>query len=518
MPRPPKPLDPDRSALHWLGYELRRWRIFRRMLQKELGQRINFSRAYISLVETGEDRPARQFVERCDHALRAGGALLAIFEYVEAEQAGAQLEIPALRAHAPRTELDCADDELPELSGEDEDQPADPRAPAGLATPESRLARDRWDAEVPGAQWPAHLDDARQSAVTLWDQDLVASKIDDQVATATTVVALRWLITPRDASASSDAGWRRVGLADVERLRSVRRRLKGLDNSSGGGAAFPMAVAYLRREVAPLLQGRYDEATGRALLAVTAELKLDVGWMAYDAGDQALASRYMTQALRLSHATDDRLFGGRVLAAMSHQALHLDRVALAVDLAQAARAGTKDVATPKATAMLATMEACAWARDGDANGCQAALGVGEQALSRSSSADAEPDWLDFDEGGLWGHAARAHRDLARFRETKQHARKAARYAERSISLCQASHGRTRAQRNAILATAHLQLGEVDAAAAVGTLIVVDAWQLHSNHVYGEVATLVDAIAPTSAHAAHDFLEQGRDLLVARRAS
>lgn len=238
--------------------------------------------------------------------------------------------------------------------------------------------------------------------------------------------------------------------------------------------------------------------------------------MAYDAGDQALASRYMSQALRLSHATDDRLFGGRVLAAMSHQALHLDRVALAVDLAQAARAGTTGVATPKATAMLASMEACARARDGDAKGCEVALQAGERALSRSSPADEEPDWLDFDEGGLWGHAARAHRDLARVKEAKRHARTAARYAEQAVALCQASHSRTRAQRNAILATAHLQLGEIDAAAAVGTLIVGDAWQLYSRHVDGEVARLVHALAPAKALAARDFLEQGRELLAARR--
>jgi len=39
----------------------------------------------------------------------------------------------------------------------------------------------------------------------------------------------------------------------------------------------------------------------------------------------------MIQALRLSHTAGDRSFGGRVLAAMSHQALYLGAVNEAID-------------------------------------------------------------------------------------------------------------------------------------------------------------------------------------------
>ena len=43
------------------------------------------------------------------------------------------------------------------------------------------------------------------------------------------------------------------------------------------------------------------------MFGVTAELTLDVGWMAYDNADHLLAADYMGHALRLSHAADDRL-------------------------------------------------------------------------------------------------------------------------------------------------------------------------------------------------------------------
>jgi hypothetical protein len=126
----------------------------------------------------------------------------------------------------------------------------------------------------------------------------------------------------------------------------MQASLKAIDDTHGGGVALPMAVEYLRGEVAPLLGGRYGDAVGRALFSATAEFTLGVGWMAYDAGKHGLAQRYMAQALRISHAADDRAFGGRILAAMSHQALHLGDVRHGLDFACAARAGTQGAVTP----------------------------------------------------------------------------------------------------------------------------------------------------------------------------
>ncbi|HEY2577590.1 MAG TPA: hypothetical protein VGI74_14885, partial [Streptosporangiaceae bacterium] len=106
------------------------------------------------------------------------------------------------------------------------------------------------------------------------------------------------------------------------------------------------------------------------------------------------------------------------------------------------------------------------------------------------------------------HAARAYRDLGQLQKAEQ-------YAEKSVGLCLPEHSRTRAQRNAIQATAHLRMGEIDAAAAAGLLVVSDAWNLHSGHVFGEVAQLAASIAPFGAPEAKEFLEQAQELLKTR---
>ncbi len=141
--------------------------------------------------------------------------------------------------------------------------------------------------------------------------------------------------------------------------------------------------------------------------------------MAYDAGQQNRARRHMLDSLRLSHTAYGRSpFGGRVLTALSHQALHLGRLSEALDLARAAREGTSGMAAPAVTAMFASMEACALAAIGDHKQCESTLAAAETALNGKTDG-VGARWLDFDEGGLWGHAARAYRDLGQHHRARR---------------------------------------------------------------------------------------------------
>jgi transcriptional regulator with XRE-family HTH domain len=360
-----------------------------------------------------------------------------------------------------------------------------------------------------GLQWADNLDQAVEVLIELWTCRL--DRREFLVAMSATGViselALRWLVSSPDGQVERDGGSQWVGDSDVEAVRVMQASLKAIDDGHGGGVALPMAVEYLRGEVTPLLQGRYRDTVGRALFSASAELTLSVGWMAYDAGKHGLAQRYMAQALRMSHAANDRAFGGRILAAMSHQALHLGDVRHGLDFACAARAGTQGAVTPTTAAMLAAMEACSYAARGDAAPCLRTLSDAERAFARSRPAE-DPPWVDFDEGGLAGHLARSFRDLNRPREAE-------RFAVRSIQLCHPTHLRTRVQRYAILASAHAQQGDLESACAVGRQALAEVGRLRSRRTLDDVARLVQLVGANSSPATHDFTEQAREVLSSR---
>jgi len=364
------------------------------------------------------------------------------------------------------------------------------------------------EAEV-GLQWTDDLEDALGLLIELWRCRLDRREFLVAMAAAavTSEVALRWLVGPPDERVQRDTGHGWVGQSDIEAVRAMQSSLKAIDDAHGGGVALPMAVEYLRGEVAPLLHGRYNDAVGRALFSATAEFTLGVGWMAYDAGKHGLAQRYMAQALRVSHAANDRAFGGRILAAMSHQALHLGDVRHGLDFACAARAGTQGAVTATTATMLAAMEACAHAARGDASPCLRALTDAERAFERSNPSE-DPPWVDFDEGGLTGHLARSFRDLNRPHEAEQ-------FAVRSIQLCRPTHLRTRVQRYAILASANAQQGDLEGACAVGRQALVEMGRLRSKRTLDDVARLVDVVSANRSQATDDFITHAREVLKSR---
>jgi len=359
------------------------------------------------------------------------------------------------------------------------------------------------------------LNGSNESARELFDSAIWSwghpAAEDSEVPQAGTAV-LHWLVDGgQPGPAGRSQGWRRVGGKDVRRVHATRERLKDVDNALGGGAALPMAVAYLRQELPPLLGGKYDAVTGRALAGAVAEVALDVGWMAYDAGNQPEARRQMIYALRLSGIADDRLFGGRVACALSHQALHLGRVGEAMDLAQAARASTRTVAGPAAIAMFSAMQACAAAAADRQSDCFEALRTAEKAIQKTRPDESQPAWLDFDNGGVAGHAARAMCALGRHKEAQQ-------FATFAIENCRPDHSRTRAQRNALLARALIQGNDMERAAAVGDQVVDGAWVLHSVHVCQEVQVLANALKPSRAADVRRFVEHAHELLRSRQSS
>ena len=91
-----------------------------------------------------------------------------------------------------------------------------------------------------------------------------------------------WRHQPADRQVARTTG-RQVGMADVDRVRAAGGLFGQMDQRYGGGHTRWLAVAYLDREVAPLLHGSYTERVGRELFAAAAMLTRRAGLMAYDA-------------------------------------------------------------------------------------------------------------------------------------------------------------------------------------------------------------------------------------------
>ena len=220
--------------------------------------------------------------------------------------------------------------------------------------------------------------------------------------------------------------------------------------------------------------------------------------MAYDVGAHGLAQRYFTSGLELAKAADDRSLGGRILAGMSHQANYLGRYSDAANLARAARAGANGAATPTALALFHAMEARALASMGDEVACATALSEAERCFEgRDPSAD--PAWLRyFDAAELAAEFAHCFRDLG-------HPSRARDYVEQSIALSESLYVRSLSFVKTILATSHVDGGDLEQGLSVAREVVATACDLRSVRTRRYVREFLERVdrLPTSG-ACTDF--------------
>lgn len=131
----------------------------------------------------------------------------------------------------------------------------------------------------------------RLVAASLWPAD-------DELTRGSAHPVSAWPSTEVAQLSASAHGMRPVTPGDLARVRSMRAHLKAIDNAHGGGTALPLATVHLRAEILPLFDGREQDLPSQSLIEAVTEYEHDVGWMAYDAGQQDVAERYFARALR----------------------------------------------------------------------------------------------------------------------------------------------------------------------------------------------------------------------------
>ncbi|MEY9888408.1 hypothetical protein ABIA31_002048 [Catenulispora sp. MAP5-51] len=310
---------------------------------------------------------------------------------------------------------------------------------------------------------------------------------------------LGWLTAEPVGSVARD-GVQRVGMADVDALRSTLSTFVYLDNEYGGGRARDAAVRYLADCVSPLLDGTFSDAVGRALFTAAAEFTLLTGWMAYDTGKPDTAGNCFVHALALAQAAGDRALGASVLSAMSHQANYIGDPRTALVIARGAVGSVPSDGSSTLRAQFHAMEARAAAGLGDRSACQRALSRSEMALSRTDPK--MPPWIAyFDPCEFTDEAAHCHRDLG------DHTQAVA-AAETCLAFREQGSPRSRVFSRIVYAEALFGVGEAEHGADVANEVLPHATALASRRTAAYLQRLRAKAAPHSSVAAvADFLEK-----------
>lgn len=375
----------------------------------------------------------------------------------------------------------------------------------GLTAPVAGVGLDEQLGQIP---FHSTWDESFTQASREWDMDIERRgfiKTAAYVGAASTVPALQWFLGEAEAIARAD-GDIRVGAAHVESIQEMTKVFRRMDNRFGGDHGRASVIRFLATEVKPLIiRGRYDTETGSRLLSAAAEALQLAGWMTDDAGEHGLGQRYMTQALRLALAAGDGPLGAEILAGLSHQASFLGDAATAVDLARAAGKAARQHGLGALVAEALVMEAHGHAVAGDATACAAQLSAAELALDRADRSS-DPGWMSyFDEAYLsakFGHCFRELRDAAT----------AERFARRSLDM-DGSYVRGKSFNLALLATAHAQAGDIEAACSVGQEAAALVTDLQSARARTYLRRLQDELKPAaSAPCVIDLRERLEPLL------
>ncbi|MFI1098472.1 sporulation protein [Streptomyces sp. NPDC020917] len=282
----------------------------------------------------------------------------------------------------------------------------------------------------------------------------------------------------------------RVGRREVAELRRAARDARRADSRSGGGSAPARSAARLLvSTAAPLLGGSCTPAVERELYSATAELARLAGWAAFDTGRHDLARGYFRQALHLAGAGGDTQLTAYVLACMSLQATLTGRPGEAVDLAAAAaRTGAH---SPRLRGFAHLVQARAHARDRAPRAAGACL-AGAEVLLESAEARGsqdDPEWLDFfTRPRLAADAAEIHRDLG-------NPRGCFRWHAEADAMAPGDFTRSVGMRLSVVATAHLQAGDLDRALALGRRSADMLQDVASHRAHGYLGAFTASLGP-----------------------
>jgi len=334
-------------------------------------------------------------------------------------------------------------------------------------TPTRRAVSGPRSQVAPAPPWDTGLVIERTSSVT--DHDLMPPnrrRVLTGMATlagAALVRELQPLLWPVACEAeSTGAAFSPPELDAADQLVRVLRSW----HSTHGPLSRPTVIAQLGAHVRRLRAAPQGTPESSRSFRIGAELADIAATMSWDAGEHASAQRYFVLAAQLAHVAGDDTLAAVALASLARQCFDLGRPNDGLEVVQLAQYGTRNCATPRLRAVLATREAWAHAQRGEAGAFRRAVGLAEDYHSEGvCELDLRtPSTRSLDDAELAGVIGARYRDLARHDTT--HARTAQDYIGRALRLRHPDRARNRVFDLVGLARAHLITREPDRAAAL----------------------------------------------------
>ncbi|MGH3869876.1 MAG: hypothetical protein ACRDQ4_28005, partial [Pseudonocardiaceae bacterium] len=293
-------------------------------------------------------------------------------------------------------------------------------------------------------------------------------------------------------------GTRHVSAADVQAIEQATAEFTRQDFAHGSGIARDTAVAHLTATL-PLLGAEVTPDVRPRLYLATARLATQAGWMSFDVKRDDAARRLWLIGLDIARTADHPQGSDLtvyLLADMALQAVRLGRPDEAlhlVHLGHITAAGPHPVSA-STISLLASIQARAHAAQGDAGGCDRALGQALENVAAIDPATAPPWTAYLGDTGVPGHQGTVHYTLAlRSRDPRA--------ASRAVPLLGQAmgfgpgYGRVRALYLPDLAGAHAIAGDIDTGVTLGHQAIDAVTALHSPRAYDRLRVLNTALEP-----------------------
>ncbi|AEM88972.1 helix-turn-helix domain-containing protein [Streptomyces violaceusniger] len=312
-----------------------------------------------------------------------------------------------------------------------------------------------------------------------------------------------WLTTQPDMAHAATGEGRRMSACMVNRIAGRITELQRDDDTHGGGDLIFEVEALLSLVHHYLSKNSPDSTQSARLYGQAADLGRMAGWMRFDNGQHSAAQRHFTTALRAAHTSGDVLLGANVLAFAAIQHYSVGNPADADNMIRTAQTAVRGRSTPTVNAMLATRQARALAKLGDARACFHALNRARDFLDQGPH-DADPSWaywVQWPEVDMLTGSCML--DLGRPADAQRH-----------FSQADAAYGpeyvRTHVLYLSRMATAQLQQHDVEAACMSTSQALDLATSVHSGRSSDHVRDAVKQLRPyRRVPAVRDLLDRAK---------